>query len=70
MKLQFNQTGNADKTWISHNNLHNYPINPKDAKVIKIAECDEKVNVITGIVTGGHRAEKKFYIMKVKKNFT
>ena len=36
MKLQFNQTGNADKTLISHNILHNYPINPKDAKVIKI----------------------------------
>lgn len=39
-------------------------------KSLRFAECDEKVNVITGIVTGGHRAEKKFYIMKVKKNFT
>lgn len=63
MKLQFNQTENADKALVSHNNLHNYPINPKDAKVIKIAKCDEKVNVITGIMTGGHQGFRRNFIL-------
>ena len=51
------------KALVSHNNLHNYPINPKDAKVIKIAKCDEKFNVITGIMTGGHQGLRRNFIL-------
>ena len=35
----------------------------KMLKSLRFAECDEKVNVITGIMTGGHQGFRRNFIL-------